>query len=289
MTNQFPKVSVIIPVYNHERYVEDAIISVFEQDYPNIELIVINDGSVDSSNDKIIKLKERYSFKYINQKNHGLSQTLLNGLTYCTGEYLALVASDDQWLKNKISVQMKHMLSSQDSVACCALVNIIDEHNNITLRNPGVKIERYDFNRIMVEGFNIPPATILIDRNILKTDFFDSSLKVEDLYLWLKLTELGGYLDILPDVLANYRIHSSNTTGDLALIAKYHHITIDRFNHRPIYHEAKIKWARFSFRQLTRKYKKESFKYLCHDRKFYFSFDFLLGIIKLVTVWPRQK
>lgn len=289
MNHNFPKVSVIIPVYNHERYVEDAILSVLEQDYQNIELIVINDGSTDNSNEKIIELSERCTFKYINQKNQGLSQTLLNGLALSTGEYFAIVASDDQWLKHKLTVQIEHMLAHSDTVACCALVNIIDEHNNVTLRKPGEKVERYDFCKIMMKGFNIPPATILINKKVLSNDCFDPTLKVEDLYLWLKITESGGYVDVLPDVLANYRIHSTNTTGNLSLIAKYHHIIIDRFRNYAMYRNAKSRWCRFSFRQLTRNYKKESLKYLYPDISFYGSIDFAIGIIKLIFVWPSKN
>lgn len=289
MDNEQKKVSVIIPVYNHENYLEYAIRSVCEQYYDNIELIVINDGSRDNSHEKILALKEELSFLYVNQENRGLSQTLINGLKLCTGDYIALLASDDIWLKDKVSKQVEHMAANPDTVACCALVNVIDENNDITKACSSGVLERYDFERILKEGFNIPPATIMIDNKKLQADFFDPELKVEDLYLWLKLTEHGGYLDVLPDGLANYRIHSSNTTGNLALIAKYHHLIIDRFYGHKFYGKAKIIWSKFSFRQLTRHYKMTSLNYVVLHPAFIFSKEFILGLIKLMLVWDKKK
>ncbi|WP_156120051.1 glycosyltransferase family 2 protein, partial [Aeromonas finlandensis] len=86
------KVSVIIPVYNHEEYVEDAIKSVLYQSYNNIELIVVNDGSSDASHEVITKLRKGNEFLYVNQDNKGLSKTLKESLKLCHGKYIAIVA-----------------------------------------------------------------------------------------------------------------------------------------------------------------------------------------------------
>lgn len=279
------KISVIIPVYNHERYVASSILSVLNQNYSDVELLVINDGSSDGSHNTIINMESLDRFKYINKDNEGLSKTLQLGVSLSTGEYIAILASDDEWLPNKLSIQVAHMEKNPDCVACCAKVNNIDEHGIVTEMSAGCKIERLSFEDIMLNGASIPPATILIRKDSLKNHFFDPSLKVEDLFLWLSLTENGGYLDILPQILANYRIHSTNTTGNLALIAKYHHITLDRFKNKPVYGLAKTRWSLFSFRQLTRNYKLVSLKYIRFNREFLISKSFLISVFKLIFIW----
>lgn len=280
-------VSVIIPVYNHEKYVVDSITSVLNQSYSPVEILVLNDGSTDNSHEKISELKKHHDFIYINKANEGLSKTLKRGLELCTGDYFAILASDDMWLEKKLEEQIKYMNAHDSCVACCAQVNVIDEFNNVTPGEVREKVEAFDFERIMTEGYNIPPATILIRRDKLTEDNFREDLKVEDLYLWLSLTVNGGTLDVLPQNLANYRIHSHNTTGNLALIAEYHHKTIDLFKNEKVYKRSKIEWSKFSFRQLTRKYKAYSLKFIFPDVRFFLSSSFLIGFIKLVFIWKK--
>nr|AXL04830.1 glycosyltransferase [Aeromonas hydrophila] len=283
------KVSVIIPVYNHEKYVKNAIESVLSQSYKNIELIVVNDGSSDSSHEVITELSKRNKFVYINQKNKGLSKTLKDSLKLCHGKYIAIVASDDLWLERKIQMQVDYMECNHLVTACCANVNVIDE-NNIITQNKHAKdnVESYNFERVMTSGFNIPPATIMFRADAVDETFFDETLKVEDLYLWLKLTVNGGIIDVLPDILAEYRIHSANTTGNLGMIAEYHHITIDKFKSHKVYKKAKIIWSLFSFRQLSRSYKGEALKYVCFNYKFFLTKEFMIGFIKLLFCWQRK-
>lgn len=281
-------VSVFIPVYNHESYVCDAIESVLRQTYSNIELIVVNDGSTDGSHALIKKMSEEYGFLYINQDNQGLSKTLKAGLKLCNGYYYALLASDDSWEIDKIEQQVRYMSLNTSCVACCAHVNVIDEVNKRyvnTKVKPGGSAEIFDFDRIMMEGYKIPPATIFIRKNNLSEQNFRDDLKVEDLFLWLTLTRNGGTIDVLPQVLANYRIHSQNTTADLWLIAKYHHIIIDTFEGTSVYAKAKNEWRKFSFRQLSRKHKIEALRLITLDKRFIFSFHFAVGIVKIIFVW----
>ncbi|KGA42898.1 glycosyl transferase family 2 [Pectobacterium odoriferum] len=279
------KVSVIIPVYNHDKYVEDAISSVFNQTYKNIEVIVLNDGSTDNSHSVIVELKKKYDFVYINKSNEGLSKTLQEGLKLCSGDFISPLASDDMWLENKLEEQVNYMNIHSSCVACCAYVNTIDENNNIMSLAIRDELESFNFERIMLEGYKIPPATILIRRDSLSENNYRDDLKVEDLFLWLSLTKDSGTIDILPHVLANYRIHSTNTTGNLALIAKYHHMTIDFFKNENIYERSKNEWRKFSFRQLSRDYKKEAIKLMSLNPYFIFSKEFLIGIMKILFIW----
>ncbi|OGI08693.1 MAG: hypothetical protein A2Y40_05310 [Candidatus Margulisbacteria bacterium GWF2_35_9] len=97
MKQEWPLVTIVMPAYNHELFVEDAIRSVHNQTYQNIELIVINDGSRDNTADCIQAVWEKHnkSFTYISRSNKGLSSTLSEGLSLAKGKYFFYVASDD--------------------------------------------------------------------------------------------------------------------------------------------------------------------------------------------------
>lgn len=102
-----PLVSIIIPSFNHEKFVGATIESVLEQTYPCIELIVIDDGSSDDTL-KVVRKYEQSShgMRVIAQENQGLSQTLNNALKHAHGEYVAFIASDDVMHPEKTEKQV---------------------------------------------------------------------------------------------------------------------------------------------------------------------------------------
>src|ERR1017187_10376932 len=102
-----PLVTVVIPAYNHERYVVESIRSIINQTYRNIELIIINDGSKDDTHGKILTLieecKQRFArFEYVSRNNVGLTSTLNQALSMARGSYFSALASDDIALPGKI-------------------------------------------------------------------------------------------------------------------------------------------------------------------------------------------
>ena len=117
-----PLVSVCVPAYNHEKYVAESIQSIIDQDYKNIELIIINDGSKDKT-DEVIKsyeqkCQERFvRFEYRNRENKGLSSTLNEMLDWSKGKYFTGIASDDILLFNKISLLVYELEKLGDSYA----------------------------------------------------------------------------------------------------------------------------------------------------------------------------
>jgi glycosyltransferase involved in cell wall biosynthesis len=102
MTSDFPLVSVIIPVYNRDRYLAEAIESVLAQTYPAIELIVVDDGSSDRS----AEIAQSYPVIYHFQPNGGIGSARNAGIALATGEFLAFLDSDDIWVTDKLAKQM---------------------------------------------------------------------------------------------------------------------------------------------------------------------------------------
>lgn len=115
-------ISVIIPCYNAGAYIDTSIRSIYEQDYPNIELIIVNDGSTDKSEEQILAWQERFaakgvSLKYFHQKNKGQAAATSHALKYVTGEYLTLLDADDYFLPGSISKRVQFLDEHPDYAA----------------------------------------------------------------------------------------------------------------------------------------------------------------------------
>ena len=104
-----PLVSVIIPVYNGERYLEAALKSVIEQDYCPIEIIVVDDGSTDKSAE-IAKYFKEIQYIFQSNKGPGPANARNTGIRAVKGEYIAFLDADDIWMPNKLSIQMNYLM-----------------------------------------------------------------------------------------------------------------------------------------------------------------------------------
>lgn len=129
------KFSIIIPVYNVEKYIEKCLKSVFDQTYKNYEVIIVNDGSTDGS-EKIIKeyIKNKKNVVYIKQKNQGQSQARNNGVKKATGEYLLFLDSDDYIDKNLLT-----KLKNKDSDLIRFQVAEVNETSNTLYHENPIK------------------------------------------------------------------------------------------------------------------------------------------------------
>ena len=101
-----PLVSIVIPTYNCGQYVEEAVDSVLNQTYRNLEIIVVNDGSTDDTASRLEKYKDQGCVRIVSQANRGLSGARNVGIGFSSGEYVALLDSDDRWLPDKLERQL---------------------------------------------------------------------------------------------------------------------------------------------------------------------------------------
>lgn len=220
MHSSQPLVSVIIPCYNHDQFVQDSIQSVIDQDYENIELIIIDDGSQDNSVLKIQEMieacKERFvRFEFRHRANIGLSRTLNEALEWSQGVYLSCIASDDILKPYKISIQVDYLQKNILSIGVFGGVEIIDENTTvkqIILKRP----KKYNFNDIFLHQHNLPaPTQLLRLENVRKIGGYKDSLLIEDWPMWLFLTEHGGTLDYVNTIFTSYRRHHGNLSARL--------------------------------------------------------------------------
>ena len=115
--NSKGKVSVIVPVYNVEKYLEECLSSIVNQTYKNIEIIIVNDGSTDNSYKIIESFKNKYDYiKVIAQKNKGLSAARNEGLKYAQGEYIYWIDSDDWIVKNSLKIIVEKLKKNNPDI-----------------------------------------------------------------------------------------------------------------------------------------------------------------------------
>ncbi len=208
-----PLVSVIIASYNHAPYIEASIESVLAQTYRNIELLVIDDGSKDDSVERIRCLQAAYGFDFRVQQNQGLSRTLNEAIARAKGSLIAPFGSDDIMLPERIAKQVAYLQDKPEVGICAGNIQEIDEHGALFRPAKTLPLRRLDFEDVFLyRKPGAPAPTLLFRREALeKVGGFDPQIRLEDLLIELKITRAGYYLDILPDVLAHYRVHATNT------------------------------------------------------------------------------
>ena len=240
-----PLVTVIIASYNHGPYIEESILSVLQQTYPNIELLVVDDGSTDDSVERILRLQERYEFDFRIQANQGLARTLNDCIARARGSLIAPLGSDDVMLPERIATQVAYIEGKPEVGICAGNIQTIDAQGNIIQRRCRTRaFRRLDFNAMFNATDVGPPApTLLFRREALEmVGGFNPEIRLEDLQVELKITHAGFFIDVMSDVLAKYRIHGSNTYKNRRFMVEQVMATYACFRDHPDYPNACAKF-----------------------------------------------
>lgn len=242
-------VSVLIPAYNHEKYVQDTIQSIIDQTYQNIEFIIIDDGSTDNTFNKINELKrvcENRFTRYISltQENQGSCTTLNKLLELSKGDYIYSLASDDKATPNAIQT-LHNFLSQNDNYALAVGENLFmdgegqqcywDNNQNAVYKLEEASFPSFSDFLIKVAGLrgidflsddfgsyasllvgNYIPNGCLIRKSIFEIiSPFTNEAPLEDYYLMLQISKYSK-MKYLPLPLFHYRWHSNNTASQRA-------------------------------------------------------------------------
>ncbi len=213
MQSSQPLVSVIISCYNHQDYITQCIESIMQQSYPNIELIVIDDGSTDNSAAIIQQLSEKYQFYFESQANMGLTKTLNKALAKAKGKYIAPLGSDDYLMLDKTAKQVQY-LEQHPNIAVVGGNILVVNHQGVIKSQQRLKPYReVDFNTIFLNPKQTPAApSVMIRAEVLKqVNGYNTESNLEDLDLWLRITHQGHKIAVLNDVFAYYRQHETNS------------------------------------------------------------------------------
>lgn len=212
-----PLVTIRTSCYNHEEYLDDYFNSIIGQTYNNIELILIDDASKDSSTHIIEewmpRLKKRFKqVTYIPRKtNIGLVPNVIDAMKIAKGKYIVGFASDDVMEPERIQLQVEFLENNFEYKMVYTDCYIIDEFGTIKLRR-GSRVsfkEGHIFNELFTHEFYIPAPTVMIYTEILNEIGYEEKFKVEDWILWCQVSHKYkiAYLD---KPLSQYRIHSNN-------------------------------------------------------------------------------
>ena len=211
-----PLVSVIIPVYNVEEYLRECVNSVINQTYKNVEIILIDDGSTDSSGhicDEYLHCDSR--IKVIHKKNGGLSDARNAGLAICTGEYVSFVDSDDTIEHNMLEILLRNALDSHAEISMCKC-NKIRDNNKLIYPGTG-ETQIYQGKSMIIDYlFFLSGASIAVWLKLYKRDgmncFFPVGKTTEDAFVILDLVQENSRLVVQDIGLYNYRLRSGSIT-----------------------------------------------------------------------------
>ena len=284
-----PLVSIVVPSYNHASFIEKCIECIINQDYDNYELIVIDDGSTDNSDEMLSRLHKKYGFYLEFNKNQGLAKTLNRGFKeIAKGKYFAICASDDYWLPNKLTLQVEFLETNPDYAMVFGKAIVIDENDN-TME------ERTESTNRLLEGGNIfkqllflefhPPVNYLYRAKVIqKMGFFRENIWAEDFDMNLRIANQYaiGYIN---EYLFYYRVNNSIPSKNLNFKTIYSHKnSIDQFKDSEYYNQAIKLWhfRCFTWYAPFYKGKKLALKGMSHSldkifkREFWHSFALLL-------------
>lgn len=203
------KVSIIIPFYNCS-YVDQAIESALNQTYPNIEVIVVNDGST-KFKEKITPYFDR--IKYIEKENGGTASALNEGIRNAEGDYFSWLSSDDIYYKDKTAKQLDVMkvLNANFSYTNYSLIN---EQSQVTIRDAGVYFPfKIDFLQNLRKGNNINGCTVMMKMEVFSSlGLFNENLKfTQDYDFWLRAIQHYEFYYV-NEPLLKYRVHEDMGT-----------------------------------------------------------------------------
>lgn len=211
-----PLVTVVIPAYNHAEYLPDAVRSVLAQDYPRVELIVIDDGSTDGTAQVLASLAGKFHWE--SQSNIGQSLTLKRGWEMAQGEILAYLSADDVLDPAAVSASVAALASAPEAVATYCDFHLLDPESR---RVKTVQLPGYSYEKMLTEVLcPVGPGAFFRRAAYQKTGSWNPSFRqMPDYDFWLRLGLHGPFIH-LPRVLAGFRVHEGSQTYSMTTVAR---------------------------------------------------------------------
>lgn len=211
-------ISVIIPIYNGEKYLQKAIDSVLNQTFDELELLLLNDGSTDSTNNICSRYElEDRRVRYFEWPNSGMAKTLNKGLRECSYEYVARLDADDIMLPDRLQVQIDYLIRNPNIDVLGSLGYYINERGKIIgktfsdITKDSLKKKYFNNN----EPFGmLHPSIIYKKSKILAVGGYRGEYwPCDDIDLWNRLYEKEVNFDVIQSPLIKYRIHQSSAVA----------------------------------------------------------------------------
>jgi len=213
-----PAISVLLPVYNGERYLARALQSILNQTYQDFELIAVNDGSQDRSQQILDEFASRDPrVRPIELPHVGLVRAFNVGLDAARGELIARMDGDDEALPERFDIQVQYLQEHPEVVMVGSQVMQIDEDDDLLAPLPGLEIEHEKIDQSLLElGWPIVHPTVMIRVDALRAvGGYPDIFPHEDHDLFLRLAEYGRLANV-PQTLLRYRRHPGCVTAKLS-------------------------------------------------------------------------
>jgi glycosyltransferase involved in cell wall biosynthesis len=211
-----PQVSVIIPSYNQARFVGATVESVLAQTYPDVEVIVVDDGSTDDTQAVLAAYRER--IRYIYQENKGLAGARNTGFLASHGDYLLFLDSDDLIYPDKLARHVSFLEAEPDFGLVYSAWQQIDEDGTRVLGEVRPNKQGQLLKELLRRSFFFFASAAVMRRECLeRVGLFDESLRwSEDADMWLRLARAGYAFGYLDQPLLQYRIHANSMTATIS-------------------------------------------------------------------------
>lgn len=238
-----PKVSIVIPVYNGENYLTEAIESALAQTYPNVEILVVNDGSRDEGATAAVAAKYAGKIRYFEKENGGSSSAMNVGIRNMEGQWFSWLSHDDLYEPEKLEMQIRRLNELPEEERECSVLfcgsECIDAQGRpltkadpkklINMRNT---IDAMPGNEYLVAEptrFTFNGCGCLIHKSVFeRIGLFDEGLRLlNDVDLWYRIYTAGYRIHYLPKVLVYWRIHGKQVSKTIGF--SYHNPEQDRY------------------------------------------------------------
>jgi len=232
-SSERPLVSIIIPAYNAARYIKETLDSALAQTYPNIEVIVIDNASTDTTREVLKPYIEKGAIMYFHlSENKAASGARNVGIKNAHGEFVAFLDSDDIFSPTKIEHQIEYLLDHPDCGVCyCGIWHFYDTDPGTLLT---LGYEYYSGNEVfphIIRKNFINPLSVVMRKSVIdRVGVFDEHYrKVEDWEYWIRLARHGVFFSFLPEPLGKYRMRKAGLWYSLEVRRENKQIVVDMF------------------------------------------------------------
>jgi len=203
-SQSLPKISIVTPSFNQGTFIEATILSVIEQDYPNLEYLIVDGGSTDNTVEIIHKYQDRITW-WVSEKDRGQTDAINKGFGRTTGEILAWINSDDTYLPGAFLEAAQYLQENPDVGMVYGDANLVDENGNFLSKFPA---RQTDYKRLRRGSVHIPQqasffrAALWNQVGPLDPSFYFAM----DYDLWVRLAKITQLI-YYPHLWANFRLH----------------------------------------------------------------------------------
>ena len=231
--NPNPTISVILPVYNAEAYVREAVESILAQTFTDFECIIINDGSTDGSGAILRELAARDTrIVLVERPNDGLVSALNEGIKIARADLIARMDADDVAMPERFALQHARMVQEPELAVLGSFIRVINKAGNIIRLGEYPLTPKAAARNVEHSGCPVAHPAVMMRRDaVLKAGGYRKAFcHAEDYDLWLRMSDLGYAIANLPQPLLNYRVHGANVgvvhweaQGRIAILARLAH------------------------------------------------------------------